>query len=377
MERRTISLTLIWVLAAITAVHAEGKMKIDKSVFGKTKDGHSVDLYTLTNDNGMVVTLTNWGASIVSIQVPDRAGKRADVLLGYDTAAGYMSDTAYLGATVGRYGNRIGKGRFKLDGKEYKLAQNNGENSLHGGVAGFNKKLWEAKEIKAADGVAVQMRYLSKDGEEGYPGNLDVSVTFTLDNKNDVKIDYLATTDKPTVVNLTNHSYFNLLGDAAGDILGHELMLNADRFTPVDAGLIPTGELRPVAGTPLDFKQPKAIGARINDKYEQLILGRGYDHNWVINQTGASPRLAARLSEPKTGRVMEVLTTEPGIQFYSGNFLDGTIKGKKGRVYQHRLGLCLETQHFPDSPNHPDFPSTTLKPGAKYQTTTIYRFSAK
>jgi len=377
MERRTISLTLIWVLAAITAVHAEGKMKIDKSVFGKTKDGHSVDLYTLTNDNGMVVTLTNWGASIVSIQVPDRAGKRADVLLGYDTAAGYMSDTAYLGATVGRYGNRIGKGRFKLDGKEYKLAQNNGENSLHGGVAGFNKKLWEAKEIKAADGVAVQMRYLSKDGEEGYPGNLDVSVTFTLDNKNDVKIDYLATTDKPTVVNLTNHSYFNLLGDAAGDILGHELMLHADRFTPVDAGLIPTGELRPVAGTPLDFKQPKAIGARINDKYEQLVLGKGYDHNWVINQTGASPRLAARLSEPKTGRVMEVLTTEPGIQFYSGNFLDGTIKGKKGRVYQHRLGLCLETQHFPDSPNHPDFPSTTLNPGAKYQTTTIYRFSAK
>ncbi len=377
MERRTISLILIWVLAAITAVHAEGKMKIDKSVFGKTKDGHSVDLYTLTNDNGMVVTLTNWGASIVSIQAPDRAGKRADVLLGYDTAAGYMSDTAYLGATVGRYGNRIGKGRFKLDGKEYKLAQNNGENSLHGGVAGFNKKLWEAKEIKAADGVAVQMRYLSKDGEEGYPGNLDVSVTFTLDNKNDVKIDYLATTDKPTVVNLTNHSYFNLLGDAAGDILGHELMLNADRFTPVDAGLIPTGELRPVAGTPLDFKQPKAIGARINDKYEQLVLGKGYDHNWVINQTGASPRLAARLSEPKTGRVMEVLTTEPGIQFYSGNFLDGTIKGKKGRVYQHRLGLCLETQHFPDSPNHPDFPSTTLKPGQKYQTTTIYRFSAK
>ncbi len=377
MEHRTVSLILMWVLAAMTTVHAEGKMKIEKSVFGKTNKGQSIDLYTLTNDHGMVVTLTNWGATIVSIQAPDRSGKNADVVLGYDTAAGYIGDTGYLGVTVGRYGNRIAKGRFKLDGKEYKLAQNDGENHLHGGVAGFNKKLWEAKEIKPANGVAVQMHCLSKDGEEGYPGNLDVSVTFTLDNKNEVKIDYLATTDKPTVVNLTNHSYFNLLGDAAGDILGHEIMINADRFTPVDAGLIPTGELRPVAGTPMDFKQPKAVGARINDKYEQLLFGKGYDHNWVIIQAGAAPRLAARLSEPKMGRVMEVLTTEPGIQFYSGNFLDGTIKGKKGRVYQHRLGLCLETQHFPDSPNHPDFPSTTLKPGQKYQTTTIYRFSAK
>jgi aldose 1-epimerase len=377
MRRKVVSLVLMWVLAAITIVHAEGKMKIDKSVFGKTKDGRTVDLYTLTNDHGMVVTLTNWGASIVSIHVPDRSGKNADVALGYDTVAGYIGDTAYLGATVGRYGNRIAKGRFTLDGKEYKLAQNNGENSLHGGTVGFNKRLWDAKEVKTADGVAVQMHYLSKDGEEGYPGNLDVLVTFTLDNKNEVKIDYLATTDKPTVVNLTNHTYFNLLGDAAGDILGHVLMLNADRFTPVDAGLIPTGELRPVAGTPMDFRQPTAIGARINDNYEQLVLGKGYDHNWVINQTGNPPRLAARLSEPKTGRVVEVLTTEPGIQFYSGNFLDGTIKGKNGRVYQHRYGLCLETQHFPDSPNHPDFPSTTLRPGEKYQTTTIYRFSAK
>jgi len=364
-------------LAVMTIVEAEGKMTIQKSVFGKTKDGQSVDLYTLTNDHGMVVTLTNWGATIVSIQVPDRSGKNADVALGYDTAAGYIDDTAYLGVTVGRYGNRIAKGRFKLDGKEYRLAQNDGENHLHGGVAGFNKELWEAKEIKPAEGVAVQMHYLSKDGEEGYPGNLDVSVTFSLNNKNEIKIDYQATTDKPTAVNLTNHSYFNLLGDAAGDILGHEMMINADRFTPVDSGLIPTGELRPVAGTAMDFKQPKAVGARINDKYEQLVLGKGYDHNWVINPAGAAPRLAARVSEPKTGRVLEVLTTEPGIQFYSGNFLNGTIKGKKGKVYEHRYGLCLETQHFPDSPNHPDFPSTTLKPGEKYQTTTIYRFSAK
>ncbi|RPJ59575.1 MAG: galactose mutarotase [Acidobacteria bacterium] len=377
MRRRIVSLVLMVVLAAIATVHAEGKMRIEKSDFGKTRDGQPVDLYTLTNDHGTVVTLTNWGASIVSIQVPDRSGKKADVLLGYDNAAGYIADTAYLGATVGRYGNRIGEGRFKLDGKEYKLAQNNGENHLHGGTAGFNKRLWEAKEIKPADGVAVQMHCLSKDGEEGYPGNLDVTVTFTLNNKNEVKIDYVATTDKPTVLNLTNHSYFNLLGDAAGDILGHEIMINADRFTPVDVGLIPTGELRPVAGTPLDFTQPKAIGARINDQYEQLVFGKGYDHNWVINQSGAAPRLAARLSEPKSGRVMEVLTTEPGLQFYSGNFLDGTIKGKKGKVYQHRYGLCLETQHFPDSPNKPDFPSTTLKPGGKYQTTTIYRFSTK
>ncbi|RPJ55092.1 MAG: galactose mutarotase [Acidobacteria bacterium] len=377
MERRTISLVLMSFLAVMTIVEAEGKMTIQKSVFGKTKDGQSVDLYTLTNDHGMVVTLTNWGATIVSIQVPDRSGKNADVALGYDTAAGYIDDTAYLGVTVGRYGNRIAKGRFKLDGNEYKLAQNDGENHLHGGAVGFNKKLWGAKEIKPADSIAVQMHYLSKDGEEGYPGNLDVSVTFSLNNNNEIKIDYLATTEKPTVVNLTNHSYFNLLGDAAGDILGHEMMINADRFTPVDAGLIPTGELRPVAGTSMDFKQPKAVGARIDDKYEQLVLGKGYDHNWVINPAGAAPRLAARVSEPKTGRVLEVLTTEPGIQFYSGNFLNGTIKGKKGKVYQHRYGLCLETQHFPDSPNHPDFPSTTLKPREKYQTTTIYRFSAK
>ncbi|MFB3905283.1 MAG: aldose epimerase family protein [Acidobacteriota bacterium] len=377
MERRTVSLILSWFLAAITTVHVEGTMKIEKSVFGKTQGNQPIDLYTLTNDHGMVVTLTNWGATIVSVQVSDRFGQKADVVLGYDTAAGYLEDKAYLGVTVGRYGNRIAKGRFSLDGKEYKLAQNDGENHLHGGIAGFNKKLWDAQEVKAADEVAVQMHYLSQDGEEGYPGNLDVAVTFTLNNKNEIRIDYLATTDKPTVVNLTNHSYFNLLGNAGGDILGHELMINADRFTPVNAGLIPTGELRPVAGTPLDFRQPKAIGVRINDKYEQLIFGKGYDHNWVINGSGAAPRLAARLSEPKTGRVLEVLTTEPGIQFYSGNFLDGTIKGKKGRVYEHRYGLCLETQHFPDSPNHPDFPSTTLKPGAKYQTTTIYRFSAK
>ncbi|RPI23511.1 MAG: galactose mutarotase [Acidobacteria bacterium] len=377
MERKARSLVFVLVLAVFSMVQAEGKMNIQKSAFGKTSGGQNVDLYTLTNDNGMVVKVTNWGATIVSVQVPDRSGKNADVVLGYDNLDGYLADKAYLGCTVGRYGNRIAKGRFTLEGKEYKLALNDGENHLHGGLAGFNKKLWQANEVKAADGVAVQMHYVSKDGEEGYPGNLDVSVTFGLDNKNQVKIDYLATTDKTTVVNLTNHSYFNLLGDAAGNILGHEVTINADRFTPVNKTLIPTGELAPVAGTPMDFKQPKAIGARIDDKYEQLVFGRGYDHNWVVNQAGASPWLAAKVFEPKTGRVMEVLTAEPGIQFYTGNFLDGTIKGKKGVAYQHRYGLCLETQHFPDSPNQPKFPSTTLKPGAKYQTTTIYRFSAK
>ncbi|HXK62546.1 MAG TPA: aldose epimerase family protein [Acidobacteriota bacterium] len=378
MARKAVSLVPLLALAVFTCcTQVEEKMEITKSTFGKTADGQTVDLYTLTNDNGMVVKITNWGATIVSVFTPDRAGNSADVVLGYDDLDGYLTDRAYFGCTVGRYGNRIGQARFTLDGKEYQLARNDGENHLHGGVAGFNKKLWHAKEINRPEAVGVQMNYVSQDGEEGYPGNLDVTVTFTLDNQNQIRIDYLATTDKPTVVNLTNHSYFNLLGDAAGDILGHELTINADRFTVVDSGLIPTGELRPVEGTPLDFRQPKTVGSRIEEGYEQLVLGRGYDHNWVINQEGNAPWLAARVFEPKTGRVVEVFTSEPGVQFYSGNFLDGTIKGKKGVVYQKRYGLCLETQHFPDSPNRPEFPSTTLRPGEKYETTTIYRFSVR
>jgi len=378
MARKAVSLVPLLALAVFTCcTQVEEKMEITKSTFGKTADGQTVDLYTLTNDNGMVVKITNWGATIVSVFTPDRAGNSADVVLGYDDLDGYLTDRAYFRCTIGRYRDRLGQAKFTLDGKEYQLARNDGENHLHGGVAGFNKKLWHAKEINRPEAVGVQMNYVSQDGEEGYPGNLDVTVTFTLDNQNQIRIDYLATTDKPTVVNLTNHSYFNLLGDAAGDILGHELTINADRFTVVDSGLIPTGELRPVEGTPLDFRQPKTVGSRIEEGYEQLVLGRGYDHNWVINQEGNAPWLAARVFEPKTGRVVEVFTSEPGVQFYSGNFLDGTIKGKKGVVYQKRYGLCLETQHFPDSPNRPEFPSTTLRPGEKYETTTIYRFSVR
>jgi aldose 1-epimerase len=355
----------------------EAKMKVEKKVFGKSSDGSAIDLFSLVNEKGMEVTLTNWGATIVSVQAPDRSGENADVVLGYDGLEGYLGDTAFLGCTVGRYGNRIAKGRFTLSGTEYQLAQNDGDNHLHGGIAGFNRKLWQAEEVTAADSVGVRMRYLSQDGEEGYPGNLDVTVTFTLDNENRLKIDYLAVTDKETVVNLTNHSYFNLKGNAAGDVLGHEVTINADRFTPVDSGLIPTGELRSVEGSPMDLRKPTPIGRRINDQDEQIRFGRGYDHNWVINQAGSSPWLAARVFEPETGRVLEVYTTEPGVQFYTGNFLDGTIKGKNGAAYQHRYGFCLETQHFPDSPNQPSFPSTVLRPGERYQTTTIYSFSTR
>jgi aldose 1-epimerase len=376
MARTSSALVLVFGLVLLTSLtDAEAKMKIEKSDYGKTEEGKPVDLFTLTNDNGVQVAITNWGATIVSVLAPDRAGKTADVLLGYDSAEGVFGDTAYMGSTVGRYGNRIAKGRFTLSGTEYKLAQNNGDNHLHGGLKGFNKKLWQAREVRSGDSVGVAMRYLSPDGEEGYPGNLEVTVTFKLDNENQLHIDYQATTDKDTVVNLTNHSYFNLRGDAAGDVLAHEVMINADRFTPVNSGLIPTGELQPVEGTPFDFRQARKIGSRINGDHEQLVFGKGYDHNWVINQSGPSPRLAARVLDPSSGRLLEVLTTEPGIQFYTGNFLNGSIRGKKGVVYEQRYGFCLETQHFPDSPNQSSFPSTVLKPGQKYQSTTIYRFT--
>jgi aldose 1-epimerase len=355
-----------------------GARPVKKSAFGKLADGRQAELYVLTNKNGVEATITNFGAALVSMKVPDREGKLADVVLGYDTLEGYVNDEPYFGATIGRYGNRIAKGKFTLDGKTYTLATNNGENHLHGGIKGFNKVLWEAKEVAGKDGQAVQFAYLSKDGEEGYPGNLNVQVVYTLTDANELRIDYTAMTDKDTVVNLTNHSYFNLAGQGMGDILGHELMIDADRFTPVDAGLIPTGELRPVQGTPFDFRKPTAIGARINQPDEQLKIGRGYDHNWVLSSGGkGAPALAARAYEPKSGRVLEVWTTEPGVQFYSGNFLDGSVKGKGGQPYQHRYGFCLETQHFPDSPNQPKFPSTVLKPGATLRSTTLFKFSAK
>ena len=357
---------------------AEMAKPMEKKVFGTTADGKTADLYTLKNKNGMQVSITNFGATVVSIMVPDKAGKVADVALGYDDLAGYELNKNYLGVLVGRYGNRIAHGKFSIDGTEYTLAKNNGDNSLHGGIKGFNKAMWEAKDVSKGGEAAVEMKYVSKDGEEGYPGNLSVTVVYTLTNKNELKIDYSATTDKKTVVNLTNHTYFNLAGQGNGDILKQELMINADTFTPVDSGLIPTGELKKVEGTPFDFRKPTAIGARIDANDEQIKLGGGYDHNFVLNRKAATGlSLAARVSDPASGRSMEVWTTEPGVQFYTGNFLDGSFKGKGGIAYQKRTAFCLETQHFPDSPNHPSFPTTLLKPGEKYHTTTVYKFEAK
>jgi len=355
----------------------EAKTNTQKQSFGRTPDGKAVDLYILTNHNGVEAAITNYGGIVVWLKVPDRKGNLGDVVLGYDNVDGYVVDKSFFGALIGRYGNRIAHGKFVLNGKTYTLAQNDGENHLHGGIRGFNKVLWNAKEISSKEGPALQLEYLSKDGEEAYPGNLSVKVVYTLTEQNELKVEYSATTDKDTVVNLTQHSYFNLAGAGTGDILQHELTLVASRFTPIDATLIPTGELRNVEGTPMDFRKSTAIGARIEKDDEQLKFGKGYDHNWVLDSGGsAAPSLAAKVYEAQTGRTMEVWTTEPGIQFYSGNFLDG-VHGKGGKVYARRNGFCLETQHFPDSPNHPNFPSTVLKPGQKYHTVTIYKFSAQ
>ena len=370
---------VVMVIGALVGfgIIASAEMKVEKKPFGET-DGKKVDLYTLTNAKGVVMAVTTYGGIMVSLLVPDKAGKMGDIVLGYNDVAGYVKNNPYFGSTVGRYGNRIGKAKFSLDGKEYTLAANNGENSLHGGVKGFDKVVWDAKEVKADNAVGVELKYLSKDMEEGFPGNLSVTVTYWLTNDNEFKLDYLATTDKATVVNLTHHSYFNLAGEGSGDILGHELMMNADKYTPVDVGLIPTGELPAVEGTPMDFKKPTAVGARIDADFEQLKFGKGYDHNWVLNQKKPGEMtLAATVYEPKSGRFMEVMTTEPGLQFYTGNFLDGSIIGKSGKAYAFRNALCLETQHFPDSPNKPDFPSVVLQPGETYKTTTIYKFSTK
>jgi aldose 1-epimerase len=357
------------------AIAAKTETQIERRAFGTTANGTPVDLYTLTNNHGMEARIMTYGGIVVSLKVPDRHGKLGNVVLGYDHLEGYLENNPYFGALIGRYANRIAQGSFTLDSTAYQLAQNNNENHLHGGVVGFDKVVWKAKQVSGKDGVGLRLTYLSHDGDEGYPGNLPVTVVYTLTNNNELRIDYAATTDKKTIVNLTNHSYFNLAG--RGDILGHELMLNADRFTPVDQGLIPTGELRDVKGTPMDFTQPTAIGARIEERDQQLRFGLGYDHNWVLNRADDGLTLGARVFEPTTGRIMEVLTTEPGIQFYSGNFLDGSITGKQGEVYQHRYGFCLEAQHFPDSPNKPAFPSVVLSPDQEYRQTTIYRFSAE
>ncbi len=357
-------------------MNAEAKPTITKSAFGKMPDGQAVDLYTLTNSKGLVAKITNYGGIVTSLSVPDKNGKIEDVVLGHDSVEPYVKNNGpYFGCIVGRYGNRIAKGKFTLEGKTFTLAQNNGENSLHGGLKGFDKVLWTGEPKEGKDAASLVLRYVSKDGEEGFPGNLSVTVTYSLTEANELRIDYEATTDKVTIVNLTYHGYFNLDGAGVGDILGQVLTINADRFTPVDKGLIPTGELRPVKGSPMDFTKPTAVGARIDSKDEQIVFGGGYDHNWVLNRKGPGSSLAARVESPKTGRVMEIWTTEPGVQFYSGNFLDGTITGKGGKVYQKRFGLCLETQHYPDSPNQPSFPSTTLKPGETYKTSTIHRFS--
>lgn len=347
---------------------------IQRADFGKTRDGAAVSIYTLTNKNGLTARITNYGGRVVSLTAPDRNGKMADVVLGFDSLDGYVQNPGpFFGALIGRYGNRIGHARFTLDGRVYQVDRNDGENSLHGGARGFDKRVWTPREL--TDG-GLELTYLSADGEEGYPGNLRATVTYRLTDANELRIDYAASTDKDTVVNLTNHSYFNLKGAGTGDILDHRLMLNADRFTPVDAGLIPTGELRAVAGSPFDFRSAAAIGSRIEANDEQLKIGKGYDHNWVLSRGGDGLALAARVEEPSTGRILEVRTTEPGVQFYTGNFLDGTIKGKGGKVYGRRSGFCLETQHFPDSPNKPAFPTTELKPGQKYQSTTVFRFAA-
>ena len=342
---------------------------VTRAAFG-TASGQPVELFTLRNANGIEIKATNYGGIITSIVTPDRSGHPGDIVLGFDTLDAYLKDPPYFGAVVGRYGNRIEKGRFTLDGKTYTLAVNNGPNHLHGGLKGFDKVVWSAAPLAGKIGVVFSRR--SPDGEEGYPGNLDVRITYELTERNELVIDYHATTDKATPVNLTQHSYFNLAG--AGDILGHQLMIEAERYTPVDSTLIPTGELAPVQGTPFDFRTPTAIGARIGQSDEQLKNGGGYDHNWVLSRKGPGRQVAARVTDPKSGRTLEVSTTEPGLQFYTGNFLDGTLTGKGGWVYQRRNAFCLETQHFPDSPNQPKFPSTILRPGASYDSQTMFRF---
>jgi aldose 1-epimerase len=359
---------------ALFSMAMEATTKVTSQPFGKMPDGTSVEIFTLS-DGAYEARIATYGGVLVSMKTPDRNGKVTDVVLGFDDLAGFVSNfngtsDAYFGAIIGRYANRIAHGTFALDGRKYSLPLNNGENSLHGGPHGFNNVVWKAKPI--ANGV--ELTYVSKDGEAGYPGNLTATVRYTL-TKGDLRIEYSATTDKDTVVNLTNHSYFNLAGD--GDILHHQLTLHASRFTPVDAGLIPTGELKSVDSNPFDFRKATAIGARINADDQQLHLGHGYDHNWVLDRKGSDMEEAAELYDPGSGRMLKVLTDQPGIQFYSGNFLDGSIKGKGGKPYGLHAGLCLETQHFPDSPNHPDFPSTELRPGERYHTVTVFSFSTR
>ncbi len=361
----------ILAIAVMLTTSMAGQTQIGKQPFGHTADGTAVDVYSLKNKQ-VEVRIMTYGGIIVSLRTPDRNGKFDDVVLGFDSVDQYIAkNTPYFGALIGRYANRIAHGSFQLDGKTYATPKNNGDNTLHGGIRGFDKVVWGGKQIP--DGI--ELTYVSKDGEEGFPGTLTTTVRYTL-NGNALRIDYSASTDKDTVLNLTNHAYFDLAGQGTGDILGHVVKIDSDEMTPVDAGLIPTGELKSVGGTPFDFRKPHAVGERIDVNDEQLHLGRGYDHNFVLELKPGELKEAAEVYEPTSGRILQVLTDQPGVQLYSGNFLDGTITGKEGRVYKQRYGLCLETQHFPDSPNHPKFPSTELKPGEKFHSVTVYKFSA-
>jgi len=373
--------TALLALCHATSLLAAPPVAPKAEAFGKTQDGTAVEAYTLSNQCGMKLRAMSYGAIVLSLETPDRAGKSADVVLGYQTLAEYIKDTPYFGAIVGRFGNRIAKGKFTLEGKTYTLATNNTPAdmpcSLHGGLRGFDKVVWQGEGLAREGAQGVRFRYTSKDGEEGYPGNLKLSVTYWLTESSEWQVEFEATTDKATPVNVTQHSYFNLKGEGRGDILGHELQIAASKFTPVNAGMIPTGQILPVAGTPLDFTKATAIGARIEADHEQLKLGGGYDHNWVLDSQDGKLTRAAAVYEPTSGRQLEVLTTEPGIQFYCGNFLDGSLRGKAGAAYQKRNGFCLETQHYPDSPNHPEFPSCILLPGKTLRSTTVFRFSTR
>jgi aldose 1-epimerase len=381
MIRPAASVFIFMVLLIFTTslIAKGGERKVQVSEFGKTKDGDTIYRFVLTNKKSVEASVISYGATLVSLKVPDRNGKIGDVVLGYDSVDGYEQGKSYFGGTIGRYGNRIAGGQFTLDGTVFHLPKNDGPNSLHGGTTGFNKRVWTAVDRSRADAQVLELSYTSPDGEEGYPGTLQVKVTYTLPAEtNELRIDYSASTDKDTILNLTNHSYFNLSGVASQEIVDHQLLLRAREFTTVDSTLIPTGGLRTVDGTPFDFRKPTAIGARINQDDEQLRFGKGYDHNWVLEGAGKGGlQLAAQVFEPTSGRVLEVDTTEPGIQFYSGNFLDGKDRGKGSELYAHRTGFCLETQHFPDSPNHPNFPSTELKPGQTYRSATVLRFTTR
>jgi aldose 1-epimerase len=371
---------LFWffLITVTSLLPAQGKYQmIEKTLFGKLSDGREVFRYSLKNDSGMRVDIINYGAIVTNLYVKDRNGNLADVVLGYDSLQGYINDKSYFGAIVGRYGNRIGKGKFRLDGKEYQLAVNNGENHLHGGIMGFNRVLWYAEPMRDDGGPSLKLTYTSPDGEEGYPGTVTITVKYTLTAENALEIRYEGKTDKPTILNPTHHSYFNLTGSFTKTILDHQLMIAADSITPVDGGLITTGKFTAVANTPMDFRTSTPIGSHIGDQYEQLLFGKGYDHNWVLRDYNKQLRKVAEVYEPTSGRLLTLFTDQPGLQFYSGNFLDGTAKGKNGIAYQSRTGLCLEAQCYPDSPNKPNFPSVVLKPGDVYRQITIYQFSTK